>query len=1477
MRGSNAGWWKRCGIFSRRHTAVSRRGSTRGLVPVSRRRPKRALHHESLEPRLCLSASIGTGVDQLTSQLDWGGQSVTARADSWILRTDGALSSNFGGWLFDRSADTAWQSESLGEGFFSLTTPGATTEDVLGWASTTHGVAYVEPDFVINQASTPNDPDLSRLWGLHNTGQTGGVDDADIDALEAWNITTGSRDVVIAVIDTGVDYTHRDLAANAWQNPGEIPGNGVDDDGNGFVDDIYGYDFVNNDGDPMDDNGHGTHVAGTIGGVGNDGTGIVGVNWQVSIMGLKFLSGGGSGSTSDAVRAVNYATIMRRDHGINIVATNNSWGGGGFSQSLSDAIEGGGNAGILFIAAAGNEGNNNDTFPGYPASMTSEAIISVAATDSSNNLAGFSNYGATSVDVGAPGVGIYSALPGNRYASYSGTSMATPHVAGIVGLLAAANPNLTAAEIRTAILDTAVPISSLNGRVATGGLANAAAALDAISTGPSLRADIVNVAPDPRQDAVDTITIAFTSAVSGFDLADLALTRDGTAVALASTATLASSDQQTWTLGGLTTLTADLGVYQLTLTADGSGITNSDGLTLAADVTDSWLVVEPPPPAPFEPNDSIATAAPVALTAGRAAFSGIVGDGSYTLADVDLFSIELAAGATITLDVDARSLTPASTLDSYLRLFNASGRQLAYNDDTSGSASLDSLLAYTVSTAGTYYFGVSSYGNSSYDPVIAGSGRTGASSGSYELSVVVDTPTPILSGDIIDVSPDPRLDAVDAVTIAFSAAVTGFDLADLALTRDGNALSLADSGVTLTSSDSIRWTLADVTGLTGDPGDYGLVLAADGSGITSDEGASLTADITETWTVNPPPALSVDILDVSPDPRLDAVDQISITFNRAVNGVDLSDFILQRDGVDIPLTDPGDFNAAVALVTDDLITWTLADLASRTADPGTYELLLTAEGSFIADLDGEPLTTDASDTWRVLEPPPPAAFEPNDSIATAAALTLVDGQTRISAFVGDGSYERADVDLYAVNVTAAGTIILDVDARSLAEPSQLDSYLRLFDANGRQLAQNDDASGSLDSALAYDLQSSGTYYVGVSAYGNTRYNPFLEGSGRNGRSTGSYELFVRFQEDSTDPDPGPGPGPDPDPPAGPMEPNDSIDTATAVVFENRQAVIAGMIGDGAYGRSDVDLFAVELAAGTTIEIDVDARTLADFSALDSYLRLFDADGNELAQNDDAFGQLDSYLRYTVDARGTYYVGLSSYGNSDYEADTAGSGRRGRTVGDYVVTMSHDGPSDPGTDPGTPPPPMDPAEPNDSAATASLLTVVDGRVQANGTVGDGEYFGADVDLYVINLWAGSEIRLDIDARSLATPSTLDSYLRLFDATGRQLARNDDSRGSLDSQLSFTVQVTGSYFIGVSSYGNSRYDPAVDGSGRSGRTTGDYLLTVDVDAPDRPSTMTTMGFPDEAPPTHVVELLRSAAFATMGAGGNAGGRWTLDRVR
>ena len=426
---------------------------------------------ERLETRTLLAADLAAIGSR---QFEWGGRLVQAVPDAWIVRAADPTAS-----ALAVAAD--WRATSLGEGFFSLATPGASAADISAWAAATAGVAYVEPDYVITGAAVPNDPSFSQLWGLSNTGQSGGLRDADIDAPEAWDVTTGSRNVVVAVIDTGVDYGHSDLAANAWRNPGEVAGDRLDNDGNGFVDDVYGWDFANNDADPMDDQGHGTHVAGTIGAVGNNGTGVAGVSWQVSIMGLKFLGADGSGSTSGAVAAINYATRMRRDFGINVVATNNSWGGGGFSSSLRDAIAAGGQAGILFVAAAGNESQNIDSTPSYPASYTSDAVISVAATDRSNNLASFSNYGVTGVDVAAPGVSIYSTVPGNSYATYSGTSMATPHVTGTVALMAAANPQATAAQIRTAILSTAVPVASLAGKVATGGLLNAAAAVRAIA------------------------------------------------------------------------------------------------------------------------------------------------------------------------------------------------------------------------------------------------------------------------------------------------------------------------------------------------------------------------------------------------------------------------------------------------------------------------------------------------------------------------------------------------------------------------------------------------------------------------------------------------------------------------------------------------------------------------------------------------------------------------------------------------------------------------------------------------------------------------------------------------------------------------------------------------------------------------------------------------------------------------------------
>ncbi len=358
-------------------------------------------------------------------------------------------------------------------------------------------VEYAEPNWIYRHVSvTPNDPFYAdgKLWGMYGDGTTP-TNPFGSQAGEAWNRSsspnTGSASVHVGVIDEGIDYRHPDLTANIWTNPVDVAGDGVDNDGNGLVDDVHGWDFANGDNTVYDGttsnsvDAHGTHVAGTIGATGNNGTGVVGVSWNVTMISGKFLGPSG-GSLANAVKAIDYITDLKTRHSLNIVATNNSWGGGGFSQALLDAINRAGDAGILFIAAAGNggfdgRGDDNDKRANYPSNYecTSsgkayDCVIAVASITSSGAKSRFSNYGAKTVDLGAPGSDINSTLPNGTYGSYSGTSMATPHVTGGAALYAAANAGVSAAKIKSAIVDAAraTPTSSLSGKTVTGGRLN---------------------------------------------------------------------------------------------------------------------------------------------------------------------------------------------------------------------------------------------------------------------------------------------------------------------------------------------------------------------------------------------------------------------------------------------------------------------------------------------------------------------------------------------------------------------------------------------------------------------------------------------------------------------------------------------------------------------------------------------------------------------------------------------------------------------------------------------------------------------------------------------------------------------------------------------------------------------------------------------------------------------------------------------
>lgn len=333
-------------------------------------------------------------------------------------------------------------------------------------------VEYAEPNYLMHalgaepEEKLPDDPEFSKQWALKNTGQNGGLPGADISATKAWAYTTGSKAVLVAVIDTGIDHQHPDLKENIYTNPGEIAGNGIDDDHNGFIDDVHGWNFSDNSANSIDDNGHGTHVAGVIGAHGDNALGVSGVNWQVSLLPVKFLDAYGSGTLENALKAVQYATLMHAQ------VMNNSWGGGEFSQAMFDTIKAAGGQGSIFVAAAGGSGQDMDGSPNFPAGYQLENVVAVAASTNRDTLAYHSSFGRNSVHIAAPGNLILSTVPGGKYETYSGSSFSAAFFSGAAALLWSSNPALTMQEARERLLRSRDPKPEFAGKLTSGGRLN---------------------------------------------------------------------------------------------------------------------------------------------------------------------------------------------------------------------------------------------------------------------------------------------------------------------------------------------------------------------------------------------------------------------------------------------------------------------------------------------------------------------------------------------------------------------------------------------------------------------------------------------------------------------------------------------------------------------------------------------------------------------------------------------------------------------------------------------------------------------------------------------------------------------------------------------------------------------------------------------------------------------------------------------
>jgi subtilisin family serine protease/subtilisin-like proprotein convertase family protein len=1077
--------------FARRGAQGGRAGAS-ALAAVSGRAGSLL---ETLESRVLLAADFsgvmspelhhGAVLDPVSGveRVAWRGGSVRAVANSWVLTFDRAYGNDRAEALALEAAQRLGQQvegvRSVGRGGWAqVDLAGTPSEWAIGAATRElEWLRAFEPNLVYEPSRIPNDPLFGQAWQLDNTGQNVpgsgvGTLGADPNMLEAWDITVGSRDVIIAVIDTGVDLDHPDLAANIWRNPNEIPGNGIDDDGNGFVDDVFGWDFGENNNDPSDEQGHGTAVAGTLGAVGNNGVGVTGVAWNISILPLKIADRFGRLTASAIIGSHDYLTMMITDYGHNIVASNNSYGAFAPSFYLDDnpeglfgervAIENFLATGASFVVASGNDANDNDaTFTAYPASYDIPGLISVAATNNRDALAGFSNYGAERVDLGAPGEQVYTTFNGGGYGYISGTSFASPYVAGAVGLLKSHRPDASAVEIRQALLDSVDVLPSLQGRVVSGGRLNMARALEIIGTdGP------VAIAYDPgpitsRLDAntgqpINKVSVTFNKDIDGSTLdADAALLTfagaddefgtgdDSSTLVPVSGVSLRSGQTRiaevSLDLSGVPQQRLPLGKYRLTLFAGTSAdpkFQDPDGNLLNGDATsgrdEEYEFEVVGVGGALEPNDTMALATPVAFGgSGRADFTGVtLGDGLSAQLDVDLYRITLPRGGLITAEVTAANLDVPSSLDSYLRLFDANGQELAANDQFNGR---DAFLDFFVTTGGTYYVGVSGFPNTDYNPAVAGSGRA-QSTGVYDIQfgfeqIVDDRQT--FSRTYETPLPVPAVGTQgtqsSTITVNDSRAIK-----DVNLRLDLEHSFVSDLEITLIAPNGTQQVVFDRHGGNGE--DFNNVLL-------DDEAAQSIV------TATPPYSGSL----------------------KPTNGLNT-------------------FDGQSAL--------------------GTWTLLIR---------DRQALNSGLLKSWGLeftLENDIFGPFESNDTLSTARELGEIVGSGSASreAAIGDGGFGALDRDIFRFTVEAGATI-----NASVFSGGTLNTSLRLFDEAGNEL-KSASPSGTLNSTISsFVFPAGGTYFIAVAEGSNLAYDPFDVTSGTPAQTTGDYRLEVSVSPGLSDP------------------------------------------------------------------------------------------------------------------------------------------------------------------------------------------------------------------------------------------------------------------------------------------------------------------------------------------------------------------------